>query len=489
LPPWDRNCAISAPPTYQELATLVAELQKELAATRLELAAARAEIVELRAQLAKNSQNSSKPPSSDLPGTRAPKVKRRKGRKRGGQAGHQAHQAAVPDHVDHVQVTRAPCCENCQQDLTLAEPTGSVSHYVYELPEIRPIVHQFQGLDLKCFGCGLVTPAPLPPGVPKGRYAPSVIAMVGLLRGELRQSVRQTSSVMSKVMHVPMSVGMVAKAQEQVSCALLPAYQQAEQYAKAHERPHADETSWALDKNKGWLWVAVCGLVTLFMIRASRGAEAAIDLLGPGFRGIVVTDRWAAYSWVQVAMRQLCWSHLKRDFKSFLDYGGEAKGVGEQLLCEVRRMFRAWHKVRDGTLTRAQFQLAMRPVRRRILALLEEGRGLPCRKVRGMCKHILGLQGALFTFIDHQGVEPTNNAAERALRFAVLWRKGCFGSDSVRGSRFVERILTVRATLRTQQRDLYAYLTAACTAALNGTAPPSLLPTSAELAVPWAMVA
>jgi transposase len=443
----------------------------------------------LRAQLAKNSQNSSKPPSSDLPGTRPPKSKGRRGKKRGGQAGHQAHQAAVPDPVDQVHQTRAQSCEHCQQDLSIAESTGSVSHYVYELPQIRPIVHQYQCVDLKCPVCGLVTPAALPQGVPKGQYAPSVIAMAGLLRGELRQSVRQTSSVMSKVMHVPMSVGMVAKAQEQVSRALEPAYQQAEQYAKTHERPHADETSWPLEKNKGWLWVTVCGLVTLFMIRASRGADAAKELLGESFRGILVTDRWASYSFVEVAMRQLCWSHLKRDFKSFLDYGGEAKRIGEQLLCEVRRMFRAWHKVRDGTLSRAQFQLAMRPVRRRILALLEEGRGLPGRKVKGMCKHILGLQGALFTFMDHEGVEPTNNAAERALRFAVLWRKGCFGSDSTSGSRFVERILTVRATLRSQQRDLYAYLTAACAAALHHTAPPSLLPAFDDLPVPLAAVA
>lgn len=443
----------------------------------------------MRARLGKNSQNSSKPPSSDLPGSRPQKGKRRRGKKRGGQPGHQAHQAVVPDHVDHVHPTRAPSCEHCQQDLRIAESTGSVSHYVYELPPIRPIVHEYQCLDLKCPDCGLVTSAALPDGIPKGQYAPSVIAMAGLLRGELRQSIRQTSSVMSQVMHVPMSVGMVAKAQEQVSRALAPAYQQAEQYAKTHERPHADETSWALEKSKGWLWVTVCGLVTLFMIRASRGADAAKELLGEGFRGILVTDRWASYSFVKVCMRQLCWSHLKRDFKSFLDYGAEAQRVGEQLLSEVRRMFRAWHKVRDGTLSRAQFQLAMRPIRRRILALLEEGRGLPGRKVSGMCKHILGLGGALFTFVDHEGVEPTNNAAERALRFAVLWRKGCFGSDSVRGSRFVERILTVRATLRTQQRDLYTFLTAACTALLHGTPPPSLLAPVDAPPVRWPAVA
>ena len=166
-----------------------------------------------------------------------------------------------------------------------------------------------------------------------------------------------------------------------------------------------------------------------------------------------------------------------------------AKRIGEQLLCQKRKLFRAWHKVRDGTMSRPEFQLAMKPVRRRILALLEEGCGLPCRKVSGMCKHILKLQDALFTFADMERVEPTNNAAERALRFAVLMRKGCFGSDSERGSRFVERFLTVRATLRSQDRDLYAFLKDACTAALHRTAPPSLLPASLRAQAPLAAAA
>ena len=306
----------------------MATLQSELAVTRAELAAARAEIVELKAQLAKNSQNSSKPPSSDLPGTRPAKPKGRKRRKRGGQPGHAAHQAVVPEHVDQLHLVRATHCDNCQADLAAAEPTGSVSHYVYELPPIRPQVHQYQCLDLACQLCGRVTPAPLPQGVPKGQYDPSVQAMTALLRGELRQSVRQTSAVMTKVMHVPMSAAMVAKTQQKVSAALGPAVAQAMDYAQRHARPHADETSWPLDKKKAWLWVAVCGLVTVFIIRASRGADAAEQLLGRFVDRLLVTDRWSAYGWVSAKRRQLCWSHLKRDFKSFLDYGDSGSEAG-----------------------------------------------------------------------------------------------------------------------------------------------------------------
>jgi transposase len=333
-------------------------------------------------------------------------------------------------------------------------------------------------MEAQCTNCNLLTVGSLPPDVPRGQYDPSVQAMTALLRGEMRQSVRQTSAVMENVLHVPMSTGMVAKTQEQVSRALAAPHQEALQHAQAYDRPHADESGWRQDKKKAWLWVSVAGLVTVFLVRASRSAASAKELLGECFRGILTTDRWASYNWISPKLRQLCWSHLKRDFKSLLDYGIEAKRVGEGLLRETRRMFRLWHRVRDGTLSRAEFRLAMKPVRHRILATLEEGRSLSCKKPSGMCKEILKLREALFTFVDNERVEPTNNAAERAIRFAVLWRKGCFGSDSVRGSRFVERILTVRATLRRQGRDLYGYLKAACRAALDGTPAPSLLPES-----------
>lgn len=436
-----------------------------------------AKIVELEARLGKNSQNSSKPPSSDQPGTRPVQAKRGKRRKRGGQPGHTARFAADPVLVDFVKQYRPPACAHCCADLATGELTGSViNHCVYELPEIRPVVTDHQCLDVRCATCGLVTRGHLPAGVPTGQYGPTVQAMTGLLRGELKQSVRQTSTVMTEVLHVPMSTGMVAKTQDQVSRALAPSFQEALAHVQRDDRAHADETSWREDKKKAWLWVAVTAMVTVFLVHTRRNTSAAKALLGDAFAGILTTDRWASYNWVAAERRQLCWSHLIRDFKSFLDYGAEAKRLGERLLAERRKLFRLWHRARDGTLTRAELQLATRPVRRRILALLEEGEGLSIAKVSGMCREMLKLRAAFFTFIDVERVDPTNNAAERAIRFAVLMRKGCFGSDSAKGSRFIERFLTARQTLRTQKRDLYGFLKDACAAALHGTPTPSLLP-------------
>ena len=432
------------------------------------LAATEATNVELRARLNQNSQNSSKPPSSDPPGAVPPKGRRKKGRKRGGQPGHVGRFAATPERVDRVEQYRPSSCKHCRADLARGADTGTViSHFVYELPEIRPIVTDYQCLDVQCADCGRVTAAELPDTVPNGSYGPTVQAMTCMLRGELRQSVRQTSDVMTQLMHVPMSTGMVAKTQDQVSSALAAPHAEALAHAQRSDRAHADETGWRQDKKKAWLWASVTPMVTVFLVRPSRGAQSAKELLGDSFTGILTVDRWASYNWVPAKRRQLCWSHLKRDFKSFLDHGPDAKQLGERLLFERRKLFRS-------------LRLAARPVQRRILALLEEGEGLSCAKVSGMCREMLKLRDAIFTFLDQERVQPTNNAAEQAVRFAVLMRKGCFGSDSARGSRFIERFLTVRMTLRRQKRDLYAFLKDACAAMLNGTEWPSLLPDSVE---------
>jgi transposase len=307
-----------------------------LEAVRTELAAVKAENVELRARLGQNSQNSSRPPSSDPPGVARPERKgRRRKRKRGGQPGHPAHFAAEPDHVNAERVHCATTCRRCHAELSEAElGERYLIGYRYGLPEIRPWVTAHYGRDGFCGCCGERTVAHLAPEVAPGDYEPSVQAMTALLRGELRQSVRQTAAVMTQVMHVPMSPAMVTKTQDQVSRALAAPVEEAMRHAQASDRGHVDETGWRLDKKRAWLWVLVAGLVTVFRVHASRGSKAAKELLGEGFRGIVGSDRWVGYTWLALTQRQLCWSHLKRDFKALLDYGAEARRLAERLLAE-----------------------------------------------------------------------------------------------------------------------------------------------------------
>ena len=243
---------------------------------------------------------------------------------------------------------------------------------------------------------------------------------------------------------------------------------------------HRDETRWRQGSQQAWLWVAVTSVVTVFVVRLARGAAVARALLGEACSGILVTDRSSAYNWYPVRWRQVGWAHRLRDFEAMRRRGGRSKELGDALLAQAHQMLRWWHRVRDGTLKRSSFRSAMTPLRQEVERLLEAGSRCGVPKTAGTCQDILKRREAWWTFVQVAGVEPTNTVAERSIRPGVLWRKGSFGTQSEAGSRFVESLMTVVATLKQQQRNVLEYLTAACEAALRGEAAPSLLPESDE---------
>jgi transposase len=306
-------------------------------------------------------------------------------------------------------------------------------------------------------------------------FGPRLQATVATLSGVYHLSKRMIENLMQDLLGVSMALGSVSACEKAVSEALQPPVQEAKAHIERQAVRHSDETGWREALGKAWLWVVVTAKVTVFQIHRRRGAVAAWALLG-AVCGVLVSDRWNAYNGWPIRLRQLCWAHLKRHFQAFSEWGGEIAKVGEALLIEVKQMFEWWSRVRDGTLTRSTFRVYMSPLRARVEALLEKGAASPHKKASAMCREILTLKRALWTFVRVEGVEPTNNAAERAIRTAVIWRKISFGTHSAGGSRFVERMLTVSATLKQQGRHVLDYVTEACEAALQGTPAPSLIP-------------
>jgi transposase len=252
--------------------------------------------------------------------------------------------------------------------------------------------------------------------------------------------------------------------------------QEARDYVATQTVAHMDETSWRPGGTRAWLWVVVTHLVTVVLSRRSRGGQGARELLGEHFSGILVTDRYSAYNWYPVRWRQVCWAHVLRDFAAIRGRGGASEEIGEALLAKAHQMFTWWHRGCEGTLQRSTFQSYMSPLRREVERLLEAGSRCGVSTTEGMCHEIVKRREALWTFVQVAGVEPTNNAAERSIRPGVQRRKISFGTQSEEGSRFVESMMTVVATLKQQKRDILAYLTAAHEAALWGEAAPSLLP-------------
>ncbi len=242
---------------------------------------------------------------------------------------------------------------------------------------------------------------------------------------------------------------------------------------------HADETGWRQAGRRQWLWVVVANLMTVFTLAASRGSGVIKGLLGADFGGCVTSDRWSAYTWLPLEHRQVCWAHLLRDFRALLEWGPKARAFAEDALELIGQVFAAWDQERAEPTGRQRLREQMAPLQEHFRALLEAGQRHEVAKVAGLSQHVLKLWPALWAFVTVPGVEPTNNAAERALRPAVLWRKSSFGTRSEGGNRFVTRLLAVAATCKQQQRPLLEYLTTVCTAAQNGQPIPSLLPSAA----------
>jgi transposase len=294
-------------------------------------------------------------------------------------------------------------------------------------------------------------------------------------------SKRTTQTLLEDLFGVSMGLGTVANLEQGMAQALVEPVAEARAYVQAQPAAYVDETGWREGRQRAWLWTAVTACVTVFVIRLSRGGKVARELLGERFWGWLVTDRWSAYTWYPTWRRQVCWAHLLRDIDAMIERGGRSREIGAALQAQAQQMFHWWHRVRDGTLAHRTVASYMWPVRQEVERLLEAGQTCGVPKTEGTCWELFKLRRALWTFVRHEGVEPTNNAAERAIRPGVLWRKGSFGTQSADGSRFVEAMMTVVATLKQQHRNVLAYVTAACEAALCGQPAPSLLPTPADI--------
>jgi transposase len=350
-----------------------------------------------------------------------------------------------------------------------------IRQQVVEVPPITPHVTEYQLHRLHCSHCGIATCGHLPRDVSRSGYGPRLTSIVALCSGAYRLSKRQVASFCQEVLGVALAVGAVCKLHQRVRRALAPAVQQARAYVQSLHT-NVDETPWRERCRRRWLWTVVTTKVSVFQIAPSRGAPVLQGLLGEGYAGVVTSDRAKAYDTRPLRARQLCWAHLRREFQAMIDRGGSAKATGEILLEHSTVLFAWWHRVREGEWTRATFQWYVGLLRQSFREELERGRGSRCPKTAATCGELLARERALWTFVRGAGVDPTNNAAERRLRHAVLWRKSSYGTQSHHGSRFVEALLTVVSSCQQQGRNVLAYLTACCRAFALRRAVPPLVP-------------
>ena len=403
--------------------------------------------------------------------------RRGSGRSPGGQAGHEGpgRSWASIEQVDQVIPVKPASCHRCGHALTGDDPHPQ-RHQEVVIPPVRARILEYQRHTLRCRHCDHLTEADWPAGVSRHTFGPSVQAWVGLLAGAYRMSQRNIVQLLADAFGVRLSVGTVSRLEQAVAAALAGPVEEARVFVRRQATVHLDETGGRERRGKAWLWTAVTEGVSVFAIRNSRGRDGVEAMLGPDNRAIVGSDRYSAYGHLPPRRRQVCWAHLRRAFEEFRARGGEAAWVGQRLLDAREQLFARWYRVRDGTLQRSSFQAPVRDLRARGRWYLWYGQHFADASTAATCANLLDLEPALWTFARREGVEPTNNEAERALRHGVLWRHTSFGTHSADGSRFVERLLTVRDTLRQQQRNVLDYLQSACHAAVRQQPAPSLLP-------------
>lgn len=477
-----------------------AKLQGQVDTLSAQLTKVLAKVAELEARLSQNSGNSSKPPSSDGPAPRTPRTNKPTGKKAGGQPGHEgttlapfAAEATTPTPV--VPPTCGRCGRDFEADMPCTSPPFLFQHI--EIPPLPPLVTEYQLHQRCCAGCGGVTRGELPGDVGPSPYGPRLMALVATWAVKFHLSRRQIQALLHSQWGLAMSVGTIQGIIERVAAGcekpveeLKTAINQAP-VANADETGHAHQGGGAKGK-RHWLWVATTLWGALYAVAAERGAKGLAMILDADFKGIVGCDRWRPYE-VFGENRQLCWAHLKRDGQSAVDRGevmvnskdeavrvrGEALlAWGKAFLLAYEAMFASWYAFKDGKLGRPGLRGVMVCHQTTFRALFEQGREAEDKRVRRMCKDLLRpvQWKALWTFVTKEGVEPTNNLAEQAMRQPVLLRKKSGGTRSETGMTTLATLLSVVETCRRQSRAVIDYFEAAIRAQRLGQPPPSLLP-------------
>ena len=432
-------------------------------------------VTALQEQLGRNSANSNKPPSGDSPGERAERRgKGKSGRKRGGQPGHSGstRELVPPEQVSEFKNLFPPECENCWTALPQTPDPSAQRFQTIELPEPKAHVIEWLQHCVACPRCNHKTSASTE-SIPASPFGPRLSSVTALLTGVYHVSRRAAVSLLSDVLGVEISLGAVSAVEARVSEAVNPAVDEA--WAKVEQAPvkHTDGTSWFQAGLLLSLWTIATKMATVFKILANGKADTLAPLFGRKL-GILVSDRATALNFWAMELRQICWAHLLRKAISFSERAGRAGALGRELLDYIAIMFAYWEDLKVGKLSRDQFREHMAPLRKQVEAVLQRAVAAKLAQVSGSCADILAHRAALWTFVDRDDVEPTNNHAEQQLRAFVLWRRRSFGTQSDRGNLFAERLMTVAHTARKQNKNVLAFLTACCTARLAGTAAPSL---------------
>ena len=475
-PPQTRHLWMVVMAFVQQLLGSIAELRQTIASRDQTILTLRAEIQKPK-QARKTPRNSSVPPSTEHPHAKPKSSRLPTGKARGGQPGHPKHaRELLPiEQCDEVIELVPEVCRRCGEPLDQHQcQFDPLRHQVWEIPLNKPIVIEYSRKPLLCEKCKETTTGSLPADVPTSTAGPKLLATTAMLLSRLRGSRRLTAEALSSFFGIPASASWVVKLQTEITSLLRPIYDELVATLPRLLWVNADETPYKEGDLKSWLWAVRSKHFTVFAICPDRKADHIQSLLGADFTGIVMCDRAKMYLGFETI--QWCWAHLRRDFVALSDTHPSINSIGQELVDLTDELFHYWQLFRGGTLTRAGLQESIAELRVRMEDALDRGTRSEHSFIAGRCRSILTRPEALWVFASTEGVEPTNNAAERAIRPLVILRKLSYGTQSAAGSRFVETVQTMLETCRQQGRNAFEFITDAITKARRQEPLPSLLP-------------
>jgi len=437
-----------------------------------------ARVGELERRLSRSSRNSSLPPSQDPPSAPPRPRGEGSGRKRGGQPGHEGRYRRLlpPEQVDEIVEHWPDRCGSCKREFAAGELVDAAEPSRHQLAELPPIVVRVSEHRLhwvSCPACTAITTAP--PAESRWAFGPRLQAAIVTLTVRNRLSRRQTSELARELFGVELAAGTADAIVQRAGEALAAPHTRLEQEIKQSAVVNIDETGWKTKGERRTLWGALSAQTALFRIASGRHASEARLMLGERYGGIVCSDRYPGYDYLDPARRQLCWAHLLRDFTAHSEGMSEQAQFGTAGLAIATDLFAAWQQFQqDGN--RTQLRRRITPLQTRLRHELEHAARKSARTKyhRQFARNLLKRWPALWTFSHTDGVEPTNNHAERGLRGAVIYRKLSLGSQSEQGERTIERLLSASVTCRLRKQSLFSYLTQVIAAHARGDPIPSL---------------
>jgi transposase len=432
------------------------------------------ENVSFREQLNNNSNNSSLPPSRDIKKKKKPNLK--SGRKRGGQPGHKGYQRRIvpSEEVDAIVDCKPAALCGCGGVIKLKKKIQK--HQVYEIPLPKYEVTEYRVYKGCCESCRIAYDGKLPAGVSLKGFGVRAQAMLSLLTSKYRLSKMLVQSWFQDVYQMPICLGSVSNVEQTVSQSLKMIHEEVCVAVQTEKIVHVDETGHKECNKSGWAWIASSPQYTYFMLNKSRGKKVAKEIIGNHQGRMIITDRYSAYNYLPSESHQICWAHLKRDFQKIADQPDRPGQIGNKLLKSYRLLFGFWKTAyKEGIELSKKQKKRLRRFKNNMLRWLVIGTECDHDKTARTCENILGFQHSLWHFFENNNISPTNNHAERQLRPLVISKKLTFGTQSDRGSRFIERIFTVITSCKQQGRDVLTFVTEAIHSGFIGKKAPSLV--------------